>query len=244
MVQGFTTYSEDFVIGDIFRLSKEFTAFYQSDRALIQGVVYWARDVSLPPGIDFRTTRWKREGQSGDITRMVRLRRIPAIQKDAFKIAHELTHLILDDYGFPSLGARYRQFEDLASALSSAFLDPLVDTRLQRYGFSLSKDCRRESDDAFRQTRNSPPPQNQLQRFHWIFNYFGFLLEWKLVKDQIDLTQGEFAQWFKNAYPDIVSEAENLFTLAEHRGFDTPEKLRDILWNVTSSYGLHQVLFL
>lgn len=141
------TFPEDIVIGELLRSSKEFLTFYQRERGKIAGTVIWAQDLSLPKGIDYRSTRLPTGAQ------VIRLRRVPASLEDTMKIAHELQHLVLDTEGFPLTGAP-PEFETVSSTLNSMVHDPLVDQRLKAYGFDLWHDYQSELMETFRQLKS------------------------------------------------------------------------------------------
>ena len=83
-------FSEEIVLNDLLKGSKEFDAYFHSQRNKITYPILWAHDPSLPAGIDFSCTRI-RNGQ-----KYIRLRIIPPTISDAAKVAHEIEHLILD----------------------------------------------------------------------------------------------------------------------------------------------------
>jgi len=131
------TFPEDFVISELLKSSPEFSAFYSAERRKITKPLNWVRDLSLPVGIDYRSTRLSNG------TQVIRLRRVPAILENAMKIAHELQHLVLDYEGFVNTGAMV-QYETVSSSLNSMIHDPLVNSRLKVYGFDLRQDYETE----------------------------------------------------------------------------------------------------
>ena len=232
------TFSEELVIGELLESSKEFRAFYQAERERVVKPVYWAQDSSLPEGIDYRRTVLPTGEQ------VIRLRRLPAILEDAMKIAHELQHCVLDDEGFPTTGAT-PQFENISAALNSMVHDPLVNMRLQTYGFDLWDDYEKEVNEDFRQLRAFlNPPSNHLGRMHWIFNYVGKMLDWELVCNQADKSNSEFQLWFDARYPDIAEEAQKLLALARDIGYDTPEKQTALFKEIIRRYDLGRYVLL
>jgi len=232
------TFPEDFVIGELLRSSKEFLAFHQVERGKIVKPVYWVQDLSLPTGIDYRCTRLP----TG--TQVIRLRRVPAISEDAMRIAHELQHLVLDAEGFPSTGAK-AQFETISSALNSMVHDPIVDSRLQIYGFDLWDDYEKEVKEDFRQLGATPNPRsNHLGRMHWIFNYVGKILYWELACNKADKGNNEFQAWFDARHPDIAKEAQDLLALVREIAYDTPQKQTALFKEIIRRYDLDRVVFL
>lgn len=232
------TFPEEVVIGELLKSSKEFLAFYRAERTKIVEPVHWAQDLSLPVGIDYRSTILQTGAQ------VIRLRRVPAILEDATKIAHELQHFALDAEGFARTGAM-NQFETISSALNSMVHDPLVNSRLQIYGFDLWDDYETELKESFRQLGATPnPPSNHLGRMHWIFNYVGKILDWELACNKADKGNNEFQLWFDAQYPDIAKEAQNLLALVRDIGYDTPEKQTALFKKIIRRYDLGRYILL
>lgn len=232
------TFPEDFVIGELLKSSKEFQAFYEAERKKILQPIHWAEDQSLPEGIDYRVTR----NQAG--TQVIRLRHVPSRLGDASKIAHELGHLVLHSEGFPDTGADAR-FETVSSALNSMVHDPLVDSRLQPYGFDLRADYVREVEETFRQLESLPdPPSDHPGKMHWVFNYVGKVLDWELVSDEDDGASSEFELWFDARYPEVGKDAKDLLALVKSFGYETPGKMAELFKEIIQRYELRDIVFL
>ena len=231
------TFPEDFVIGELLKSSEEFAAFYKSERNKITAPVYWAKDLSLPAGIDYRATIL----QNG--TQVIRLRRIPAVSADAMKVAHELQHFVLDSEGFVRTGAK-KQYETISSSLNSMIHDPLVNSRLLIYGFDLLEDYEAELQETFsRLSAVSTSPSKHLDKVLWIFNYVGKILDWKLLHDEIGKDNNEFQLWFDERYPDIAREAKDLLILIDDIGYETPEKQIKLFRRIVQEYRLERIVF-
>ena len=228
------TFPEDFVISELLKSSPEFVAFYGAERRTITKPVYWVRDQSMPEGIDYRSTRLPNG------TQVIRLRRIPAILEDALKIAHELQHFVLDTEGFVTTGSA--RYENISSSLNSMVHDPLVNSRLQVYGFDLRQDYETEVRESIRQLSNVPKsPVNPLDRVHWIFNYVSKILEWE-VCHETNKDRNEFVLWFDEQYPDIAQEAKDLLMLVRDIGYDTPTKQIALFKRIIEKYNLKNVV--
>jgi len=232
------TFDEDFVVGELLKSSEEFAAFYKSERIKITAPVYWARDLSLPVGIDYRSTILSNG------TQVIRLRRVPAVLADAMKIAHELQHFVLDSEGFVRTGAK-KQYETISSSLNSMIHDPLVNSRLLIYGFDLLEDYESELLETLNQLGTvSTPPSERLDRIHWIFNYIGKILDWRLLGDETGKNNNEFQLWFDERYPDIAKEAKDLLILIDDIGYETPEKQAKLFRRIVREYRLEKVVFM
>jgi hypothetical protein len=237
---------EDLVISELLKSSREFQAFYQAERNKITGDVYWAHDQTMPEGIDYRSTRIVRAGKQ--IAQVIRLRQVPATIKDACKIAHELEHLVLDAEGFqcthplvPDTHPSFRALELLSSSLNSMLIDPLVDSRLQGYGFDLRGEYEREVEEDIRQlSRFTRPPPGRLERTRWVFNYVDKLLYWEMLDSSGE--QSEFQLWFDSRFPHIASRGKKLLARVKRTGYDTPENQSRLFQDIIRRYKLDDVL--
>ena len=237
-----TTYPEKFVIGELIRSSKEFRGFYEAERKKIIKPIYWAEDLRLPRGIDFRTTRLKNDDQEIQI---IRLRRVPCTIKDSMNIAHELQHIILDIEGFITTGVMDRRFESVSSSLNSMLHDPIVNSRLRNYGFDLLNNYLEEEKESIRQLKTIPaPPYDNLSRSHWIFNYAGKILEWEVGSYQTGKNDNKFRRMFDEKYPDISEEGRKLVALIKEVDYDTPEKQAVLFKKIITMYNLDHIVFL
>ncbi len=241
------TYPEDFVVSELLKSSREFQAFYQAERGKVVGNVYWAHDQNLPEGIDYRSTRIERSGVQ--IAQVIRLRQVPATVKVAFYIAHELEHLVLDTEGFRYTHSRvlnthpsFRSHENLSSALNSMLLDPLVDSRLQEYGFDLHVEYEKEVERDIRQlSQFTRLPSHRLGRIHWMFNYTDKILYWQEILDPSG-EPSKFQTWFDPRFPRIASRGKKLLAGVKRIGYDTPEKQSQLFQDIIRRYKLNDVL--
>jgi len=232
------TFPEEFVIGELLQTASEFQRFYREERKKIVGRIYWAQDSTLPKGIDYRNTRIEAGEQ---IIQVILLRRVPASLEDAFKIAHELEHLVLDTEGFPSTGVFNPCYESLSSALNSMVADLIVDQRLQKYGFDLRADYEAEAAESLRQLERVPrPPAGRLDRTHWIFNYVAKVLYWELLDTREE--HCGFQAWFDGKFPDTASRAKKLLARVKRVGYDTPEKQKRLFQEIIRRYKLERIL--
>ena len=212
-------FAEEEAIGELLKSSAKFRLFYQESRERV-GLVRWVRDSDMPKGIRCRVTIGEFSGQK---IRVVRLRQVPALVEDALRIAHELEHLVLSSEGFPSVGSGLRQYENLASSLCSMTHDPIVDSRLQSYGFDLHEDYKVELENTLSQLkRQSRPPADHSKRMMWMFNYIGIILEWELLST--DRPMRDFQKWFGRKFPEIMYKARELLRMIRRIGYDTPGK--------------------
>jgi len=228
------TYPEEFVVSELFKSSKQFQEFYKNERSKIINQIIWAHDETLPLGIDFRVTR-HRSGKQ--YIRVIRIRIVPVSIDDAYKIAHELTHLICDAEGFPSVGSTPK-YESIIGALNSMVHDLNVNEILVRYGFDLIHEYESEiADDVRRLERFSTAPSDQLDRLLWIFNYVSTILDWEFINHSNK--KSEFQVWFDQKFPEIAKEGKNLLVLVKRMGYDTPQKQFRLFQEINRQYKLN-----
>jgi len=234
------TYPEDFVIAELLQSSKEFLLFYQNERMKIINRVFWAHDLSLPTGINYRATKL----DTGDY--VIRLKTIPAILKDAIKIAHELQHCLDDIKGFHHVGFRENKYENLSSSLNSMVGDPIVNLNLGRYDFDLSQEYERELEETLYQLKTIPPePTDHLGRVRWVINYAAHVLEREsLLNKEVSKIDNRFESSFDDNYPAIASEARCLLELIRDIGFNTPQKQFILFNRIIQKYALKNYLTL
>lgn len=232
-------FPEEMVLGDLLKTSPEFQRFYHEERSKITVPLYWAHEIDLPPGIDYRSTRIEEGSHSVSV---VRLRYVPVRAEDAVMIAHEIEHFVLDTEGFPLVSSS-DQFETLSSALNSMVADPVVNSRLQKYGFDLLPDYNRELDDMRLQLeKRSVAPSDNLNMMNWAINYTGVMLEWELVDSRQKFD--EFQAWFDARYTHVAHVSRKMLAMVKRIGNDTPEKHRRLYREIAGRYNLLKVLIL
>ena len=225
-------FEEESVIGKLLQSSPEFAAFYEAERGKIPFAVHWELDKSLPRGIDGRST----ERQPG--RHAILLKRIPAVDRDAMLVAHELQHLILIAEDFPRTGAT-AEHQNLSSSLNSMVQDPIVNARLHTYGFDLLKGYLEEVKKTKRQLkRYKTAPAKDHERMLWIFNYVSKMLDWKVVSAHAQVGEDKFKRWFDRRYPDLAREAQGVLDLVQQIGYDTPDNHRRLFRETIRRYGL------
>lgn len=227
------TFPEELVIGKLLNSSKEFAAFYHAERRKIVKPVQWTQDPSLPEGVDHQATQLLTGEQ------VISLRRVPARLEDAISIAHELQHFLLSGEGFPSTGCEDKRLYDVSSSLNSMLHDPLVNSRLQAYGFDLWNQYETEVSRDSRTLEAEPsPPSGSLRRMLWIFNYVANTLDWELAYNKAGKSDNEFQSWFDARYPDVAEEGQELLASVRSIGFDTPENMGILLNEIIRKYKL------
>lgn len=235
-------FPEELVLGDLLKHSEAFRAFYQEKRDKITQEVNWAQDPRMPEGITARSTRIVSQ-PDGQSIQIVRLRQVPALVDDAFRVAHELEHFVLNAEGFPVTGCCDFAYENLSSALNSMLHDPLVDSRLQKYKFDLKAHHEAEVAEHIRQLEGlTRSPARRLDRTRWVFYYVENALYWELLI--ADGERNKFQEWLDARYPDIASIGQKLLTRIKRIGFDTPEKQTQLFQEIVRRYKLDNFVFI
>jgi hypothetical protein len=225
-------YPEQFAVGAPLAESSEFAEFYRIERPKITDEIAWVENTDLPSGVDHRTTTVV-GGQ-----RMIQMRRMPADSSDAYAVAHELGHLVMEDEGFPGLAAQ-RGAEHVAAALNSALHDPVVDQGLRSYGFDPRPKYFLEVSDAKAALeRHSRPPDDAAGKLQWLFNYLSKLLDWDAVRTDSDPRREAFQSWFERRFPQFRSQSQELYSIVREVGFDTPERMQRLFESIVRRYNL------
>lgn len=233
----FEEFPETLVIGDLLRTSTEFKLFYRSNRHRIEKPIHWVLDLTLPQGIKAMSSRWEKGEQ------LIHVRRIPAVIEDAFSIAHELQHFILDEIGFVVTSAT-DEYELPSYSLNDIPLDPLVNSYLEIYGFDLRGECDKNLQEASRQLQTLPhSPPNRLVGLQWVFLYVELILECE-VAYKSGRSESEFESLFRRKYPELSKQAEELLKIVKTKGYDTPDKQKALLKEIIRRYGLGAFLSL
>lgn len=236
----FRVFSEQFVLKDLLEQSEEFRAYYQGQRQKISRGLYWALDPTLPQGIDYRSSRYLWNGKQ---IQVIRLRTVPATVEDAFKIAHELEHFVLELDGFPLVSSSPK-FENLASALNSMVHDPIVNSRLKKYGFDPRSDYLTEArEDQVQLTSLMRSPDDRIGRLRWMFSYVGKIIDWELVRNSSEKEQkSEFQILFDAKFPIVARRGQKLLRMVKRIGFDTPGKQTKLFEQIIRKYRLKGTL--
>lgn len=230
-------YPENFVIKRLIEKSKLFKKFYSVERPKILQQIYWAEDIKLPVGINYRTTRL------GTGEKIIRLKHIPAQIEDCTKIAHELLHITMDFEGYPSTSTTNDKYESLSSALNSLLHDLIVNKRLLRYGMDMKLDYKQEVSESIRQLNSIYiSPKEKYERARWIINYSSKILEYEIAYGRHPKKDEYFREYFNKKYPDIVKEAQPILEMIKDIGYDSPEKQIKIFMKVVAYLGLQEII--
>jgi hypothetical protein len=233
-------FPEDVVVSEILRTSPQFRAFYDTERKRIPHRVEWKLNPSLPESMGGRTYRQQRGIEKVVV---VELRQIPPPPERIVSIAHGLMHPLVAAEGFPQVvpvigvGPNWMF---LAGALNSMVHDIIVDSRLQAYGFDMQRKFENEANSWARgeSATSTTSPTLHEARMLSKFDYVGELLEYQRLTAAGAVFTTPPLAWYEAKFPDMAAEAQEILTLVNEIGFDTPEKMARLFTEIISRYRL------
>lgn len=215
-------------------LPGKFERFYKRQAEALGFEPEFVPNPDLPKGVNGRI-RHEPEDLPG-MSRRIEIR--PTLSKKEAKhtITHEMTHLVLEQEGYPTVTITPEQlaWEDCATVLGQMLVHPIMDRRLDEYGFdreAYSGQTLRQIREAFREPPIRVPPGTK----SWLvrlFVYVGIML--RLSSSAAE----ECARLYERRYPSIAREGEQLVSFIREHGFETPLQCLDILHNIFERYGL------
>ncbi|HWQ42295.1 MAG TPA: SEC-C domain-containing protein [Desulfosporosinus sp.] len=242
MCNEFKIYAERYTLNTLLKKSKEFRAFYISERTKIVRPVIWGVDPSL--SVNMRT------GEVKDVLNLIILKSSPIHLEDAFDAAHELRHLLLAQEGFPrasitDYGLRNGFDTSFATILLNSVMDPLVNSGLVEFGFDLWGyfDKASQVQRHYRETLTQPPLSNR-QKYFEVSLYIQKMLDWEIANRRSPRPHDDFLEWFNLTFPIITQEATEILNEIRLIGYDTPEKVRLILTRIIEQYNMSDIIAL
>lgn len=228
-------FPEKSFLKQIVKRSGNFKRFHESERNKIKFPITWLKDEAIPRGISGRNSY---NGKKG----FMRLRNIPCKPEEDTLIAHELQHLLIYQEGFTATIPKEKKYENFSGVLTSMLHDPIVNEKLKRFEFDLKKNYEDEDENSIDQLKENPTPKSELSKYQWIFQYVGRVLEWKVVYGSLNLNENKFFSLFHKKYPEITQRGKELLEIIEEKGFNTPEKMRELLKFIITKFGLNGYL--
>jgi len=234
----YNVFSEEIVIGELLTDSTQFKSYYESRRKNIKKPVHWALD-SSPEPISEASARRHLTGEQ-----IILLRRIPPLLTDAFIVAHELEHLAMDYEGFVNTRSivSNQDIDELASAFNAMIQHPIVNSRLELFGFDFKKiyeDVSQKSQATFRNLREPSP--DRIMKLQWIFMNVDFMLAHN-VAYQTWPDKRWVRTMKKSRYPEIGKDVRELTQYILDRGLDTPQKQEKLANKIMAKYHLEDLL--
>ena len=156
----------------------------------------------------------------------------------AYHVAHELTHIVLRQRGFPKTGRGKQYPEDSAEArigadLEEMVLHPALEELIQPFGFKRDFMLKRMVDGAIRGVSHSPIPENGTPWFFtWAIRYCGL---------QLELPSAEWALLdaaYRSRSLAVRQLGEELVSIMRDAGWSTPLQALDAMVSARNSLGL------
>jgi hypothetical protein len=220
-------------------LSTEFGKFFSRvGRELLQGKpIYWITNDAAPESIllDGSENGHVVEDTSAII---IVLRRYPSRKEDAYIAAHELEHILLGKEGFPFPKKDHGNVP-LAFSLYAMIQDPLISLRLSRYGFKTAEHYAANIRSSLKDLAQEIAPTRPMDRLLWCCNIVGLLLDGEY--SQAMVLKEKFRDTLFEKFPDLVPDITTLYSFVVQRGFDTPERQRRLLRELSRKYHLYEV---
>lgn len=243
MCNEFTINAERYTLNTILKKSKEFKAYFISERSKIAKPVIWGVDPTLSANM--------RTGEIQGILNLIILKKSPICLDDAFDAAHELRHILLAQQGFPKasitdLGLKIGLDTAFATLLLNSIMDPLVNSGLTQFGFDLwgyFDKASREQQRIVKERGLREPLQNK-DRYLAVLFYIQKALDFELANTQSSRLSDNFLDWYKMMYPETVREATLIINEIKSLGFDTPDKARQILTKIVNQFNLNNIIII
>lgn len=237
----FTIFAERYTLNVLLKKSKEFIAFYGSERSRIVTPIVWGVDPSLAANMRVCNI-------SG--LNIIILKRSPISLEDSFDAAHELSHLLCAEAGYPAItltekGNQDKRNANLCSAFANSINDPLANSCLIKYNFNLwdyyDRACRIQKG-FFERGTFLPHPSDFRYKAFFIPFYIQKVLDWELACAVEPRDKHEFISWLEARYPILSKESLELISLIKSIGFDTPDKATTIFQKIIRQCGVRDIL--
>jgi len=246
-------YPEDLIIKEMSVKSSEFRRFYEAEKDTFPKDVIW-----LKADPKFASTFSYQIGQGGKFaiatkkdsdTKFIILDSIPPKKEDTVIIAHEMTHAMLYNEGFPGVGAvKSEGISDevwkinilIATKLSSLIHDILVDSRLKNYGFEFDSLLRKSCQNLIKYYKNElKEPLNPVKNLIILFNYVLTLFQARVIVGKEIGAFVQYQNYFYENFPEISRKGEALYNAIEATGYETPEQVKFIFQRIMELEGLN-----
>jgi hypothetical protein len=154
-----------------------------------------------------------------------------------------LAHLLANNEGFPGLGFRSFEYENLASSLSSMVLDLVVSDHLIPYCFDLVEELHSELRESRRQLVTIvTTPTEPLKQLHWAANYASHLLDIEKLSDKESKEATLIIELIEKRHPKISEKAKQFFNLVISTGYTQPSQVVEIFHAIVIDNNLGKFL--
>jgi len=246
------TYPGDLILKDIYKKSKEFRNFYDSEKGKLPSRLFWLKaNPAIATSLSYcigQKGKFARLTTKGKTDYLLILDNIPPKVEDIVTIAHELMHCIVFDESYPGVGVAntkdipyeyQRANAVIAAKLTSMLHDILVDSRLLNYGFDYNDLLKAKYLGHIRSYKGES--EASLDRINTLLTLFEFVLanlQGKMILGEDKTYSNQYRDDFKEIFPNIAKEGDILIDMIELIGYDTPDKVKALLQEIMEKYGL------
>jgi len=154
-------------------------------------------------------------------------------------IAHEFTHILLTEEGFPYFTPNHTLYSGISTGLNNLFQDPLIYPRLFE-NFSVSEDYILNVEELTEWLHTQTIPTIPLERVRWNFNFARTLLIQEALFNDEDATG--INSFLEDNYSGFLPEVQFILTLFDTHGNDTPSRQDTIVNEIISHYSLNHYI--
>lgn len=246
-------YPEEEVLGNLIENSEIFRNYYTFEKDYFGNINWVKSNEAVEAKFGFI------KGQKGKMsitkgkqgfTKYIILEQIPPELSDEYIIAHEMGHILILNKGFPGISPiltnnlsdeeRFWRIR-LAASMTNIIHDPLCDSLVKSYGFSL-EGLYSSSTMGFMKNVSDmeEPDMNTYSGYDMIFRHVLRILQGTITTPDA-ITLKKYNDFFEKKFPHIAEEAQFILDLIEIHGYDTPEKARLFYQELLNSMELRAV---
>lgn len=225
-------FEEELALETVLKGSEIFERYYRDRRPKLPKKINWVIDREIPIGINARSTI----DSLGKV--YIRLRTIPVPIDSAALVAHELEHRVMDLERFPVTAISSIGYETISSSLNSMVHDPLVDRRLNEFGFDVEAEHQNESNNQLKRIKGKSDPTHTVDQIIYSFNYAQNIL-WRQYVAGLN-EPNELQTWLNQHFPITSKKGKILLKLIDRIGFDTPHKMKSLFLQIIDKNKLHR----
>lgn len=221
------------------RASPEFNRLYHEERMNKLGEILWRVDPTM------ETMRAITAKDAYGITYpIIYMKDSNVSLDDAFIVAHEIMHLVLNDEGKTLI--IYGKNPEITDKLQTMLEDSIVDSILQnKYGFNALKQY--EMD--FEATRHvfvhpGKEPEEQLERIYLAIILSNTILKLRIIKERDNLKDlYAFLEGYKHLYPNVSIISDQILSIVDEvGGLESIEQKKSVFFKISEKYNLGDIL--
>jgi hypothetical protein len=214
-----------------------FNTFYFFNRPTIRTRIFWFPNPEMPPDNYLCSSYLLPNFPEFSL---ISLQQYPVLPTEAFPIAHELSHVILHEEGYPAVGDTSRDplHVTIAALISSLFSDLVIDRRLRQYGFDLPYDPQQQLLDVIQAIGGKALPKNSRMYARWVLKSLDLVIYHQMVTESSTLPP--IYHWIAEQHPSIRRDLDGLLDRVNRIGYDTPEQQERLLRSIIKQFDLQK----